>query len=76
MSDLPVYYTPEQVAEMFGLKSANYLLENIARFPHIRIARKVRFTAEHVDQIARDHERRATVPTSSATLGRRTRTKT
>lgn len=71
MSD---YYTPEQVAEMFGLASANYLREHVAGFPHLRIARQIRFTQAHVDEIARMHEQ---TPTTTATsrnqFGRRTR---
>ena len=67
------FYTTREVADLFGLTSDNYLRENIARLPHLTIARQVRFTREHVEAIARMFEQAPTVPTSSATLGRRTR---
>ena len=71
MSD---YYTPQQVAEKFGLPSANYVIENAKHWPHIRIARQLRFTEEHVEAIGRLHEQTPTEPvTNRNTFGRRTR---
>jgi hypothetical protein len=71
MSD---YFTPEDVAQMFGLPSANYVRENARLWPHIRIAKQIRFTPEHVEQIARLHEHTPAEPTTSRnTFGRRTR---
>ena len=69
-----VYYTPEQVAEMFGLSSANYVRENARLWPHIRIAKQIRFTPEHVEEIALLHLHKPVTPAASRNgFGRRTR---
>lgn len=74
MSDQPTYYTPEQVAERFGLPSANYVRENAARWPHIRIAKQIRFSEEHITAIAELHERVPAEPVASRNdFGRRSR---
>lgn len=52
---LPIYLTPDEVAELFQLPSAHYVTRNADRWPHIRIARQIRFTPEQVEAIAREH---------------------
>lgn len=74
MTEQPTFYTPEQVAEVFGLDSANYVKENARHWPHIRIARQIRFTQEHVEEIARLHLITPEVQAASRnTFGRRDR---
>jgi len=74
MSEQPTYYTLEQVSKMFGLDGTYYLRSNLATLPHIRIAKKVRFTQEHIEAIGRIHEQApAPATASTSTFGRRTR---
>lgn len=74
MSESPSYYTPEQVADRFGLPSANYVRENAKHWPHIKIAKQLRFTEEHVAAIGRLHEHTPVeAVTNRNTFGRRTR---
>ena len=74
MSAQPTYYTLEDVSEMFGLTGTYYLRSNLGSLPHIRIARQVRFTPEHVEEIARIHQQAPTASATTAnTFGRRTR---
>lgn len=51
------YYTEEEVAEHFGLKSTRHLARNRSRHPHIRIAGEIRYTADHIAAIAVMYER-------------------
>ncbi|MFI6368328.1 helix-turn-helix domain-containing protein [Nocardia sp. NPDC050630] len=48
---LPVLYSPDVVAQAFGLPSANWLEEAARqkRIPHTRIGRRLRFTRAQVD---------------------------
>lgn len=71
MSDLPTYYTPAQVAKHFGV-TEHYVKRHLTAWPRIEIGRQVRFTADHVEAIAQQHERRP-IEVPAASHGQRTR---
>jgi hypothetical protein len=53
----PVFYTVDEVAAILRLDTPRHLIRNAARLPHVQIAGRRLFTAEHVAQIAAMHER-------------------
>lgn len=52
----PVFYTVEEVATILRLSSTRHLVRNASRLPHVHIAGRRLFTAEHIAQIAAMHE--------------------
>lgn len=57
-------YSPEEVAAEFGRTSAWWLREGVRRgkYPHLRAGKAIRFTEEHLNQIALILERPAIIP--------------
>lgn len=70
---LPTLYTVEDLRGYLDLKSTRHIERNVSSWPHIVVAREVRFTAEHVKAILALHERGTGGPKAVAFAGQKTR---
>lgn len=71
--NLPDLHTVEDLREYLGLKSTRHIERSVSGWPHIVIAREVRFTDEHVAAILALHERGPGKADAPAFAGQKTR---
>ena len=72
---LPTLHTPDDLAAYLGLESTRHISRSVTKegWPHLVVARQIRFTDEHVKAILALHERGTTTPDAPSFAGQRTR---